>query len=497
MARLAARHCTTLKKATKPIREAVAQSLLKQLDPAWQLSRNNKIIQRIFRFNDFQQTIGFVNAVAWIANHEDHHPDLKVAYNRCEVSYTSHVARGLTANDFICAAKIDLLIKKERAAKTAAKQVDKTSTIEVIKADEKDKGKGKPLAFDAAEADALLSKKTPPKTDTVAKQEEEDEFELIDPDEVATEKHLPDLEQTAAEKTAETAQPKNTIEPATVTNNAKVTAPTPEPKPTALNDVVKPTKPEKVSVAGESLSKKPSPSRLVAGTPKPRKSEDDLVATVILPPGMESVGQAASIDNKDIESTLVIPPEESPTPDINAKSAGSEKTGTLQDTIKTKRVSFEENAERTMVLAPKQVEEITAEAKSIKKAADLQAAEDQLAEEDEGDSTMILASNPKKALSEQPTTAEKVPDTTGQQQKNAASSEDELEKTLPLTSPPPTTGRSQSQPVNTESAVKNTASTNAQTGAHSKQEKTDSSIEDDETLVMHKNTYKPVKQDPK
>jgi 4a-hydroxytetrahydrobiopterin dehydratase len=54
--------------------------------------------------------MNFVNAVAWIANRENHHPDLKVGYNYCEINYKTHAISGLSENDFICAAKIDKLL---------------------------------------------------------------------------------------------------------------------------------------------------------------------------------------------------------------------------------------------------------------------------------------------------------------------------------------------------------------------------------------------------
>ena len=55
--------------------------------------------------------MAFVNAVAWIAHQEDHHPDLEVGYNRCHVRYSTHAIGGLSANDMICAAKIDDLLE--------------------------------------------------------------------------------------------------------------------------------------------------------------------------------------------------------------------------------------------------------------------------------------------------------------------------------------------------------------------------------------------------
>ena len=53
----------------------------------------------------------FVNATAWVSHHEDHHPDLEVGYNRCRVRYSTHSVGGLSENDFICAAKVDALMK--------------------------------------------------------------------------------------------------------------------------------------------------------------------------------------------------------------------------------------------------------------------------------------------------------------------------------------------------------------------------------------------------
>jgi 4a-hydroxytetrahydrobiopterin dehydratase len=76
----------------------------------WELSLDASEIQQTFRFKDFHQTMDFVNLVAEVAHQEDHHPDLVVGYNRCEVHYHTHAIGGLSDNDFICAAKIDALL---------------------------------------------------------------------------------------------------------------------------------------------------------------------------------------------------------------------------------------------------------------------------------------------------------------------------------------------------------------------------------------------------
>jgi len=68
-------------------------------------------ISKEYKFADFYETIAFVNALAYIANQEDHHPDLTVSYNKCSVSFSTHDAGGLTENDFICAAKVNALVR--------------------------------------------------------------------------------------------------------------------------------------------------------------------------------------------------------------------------------------------------------------------------------------------------------------------------------------------------------------------------------------------------
>ena len=83
---------------------------LSQLSPDWTLAADQRSISARFSFRDYYRTCAFVNAVAWIAHRENHHPDISFGYRECTVSWTTHAASGLTLNDFICAAKIDDLI---------------------------------------------------------------------------------------------------------------------------------------------------------------------------------------------------------------------------------------------------------------------------------------------------------------------------------------------------------------------------------------------------
>ena len=109
MSELAARKCKPCEGGMPPLDRDAAQQLLRQLASGWELTQEGRAIRREFGFRDFYRTMSFVNALAHVANIEDHHPDLEVGYNYCRVSYTTHAIRGLSENDFVCAAKVDLI----------------------------------------------------------------------------------------------------------------------------------------------------------------------------------------------------------------------------------------------------------------------------------------------------------------------------------------------------------------------------------------------------
>ena len=85
-----------------------AKKLLLELNN-WSLDETHQEIFKKFTFKNFHQTMEFANAVAWLANKENHHPDMKLSYNQCIIHYKTHAINGLSENDFICAAKIDSL----------------------------------------------------------------------------------------------------------------------------------------------------------------------------------------------------------------------------------------------------------------------------------------------------------------------------------------------------------------------------------------------------
>jgi 4a-hydroxytetrahydrobiopterin dehydratase len=61
-------------------------------------------------FSDYFRTMAFVNALAFVAHAEDHHPDLSVHYGRVLIRYSTHDVGGLSRNDVICAAKVEQLL---------------------------------------------------------------------------------------------------------------------------------------------------------------------------------------------------------------------------------------------------------------------------------------------------------------------------------------------------------------------------------------------------
>ena len=110
MNKLVDRHCKPCEGGVQPLQPAQVHELLAVLHDDWSLSDNGLEISRRFEFPAYSRTLGFTNAVAWIAISEGHHPVLTVSYGSCLVSYTTHAIDGLSDNDFICAAKIDRLI---------------------------------------------------------------------------------------------------------------------------------------------------------------------------------------------------------------------------------------------------------------------------------------------------------------------------------------------------------------------------------------------------
>jgi 4a-hydroxytetrahydrobiopterin dehydratase len=83
----------------------------------WALQQGK--ICKTFSFNNYYETLAFINAIAYVIHAEDHHPELVVTYNRCTVKFDTHSVNagrgGISENDFICAAKVDAIFQQSFA----------------------------------------------------------------------------------------------------------------------------------------------------------------------------------------------------------------------------------------------------------------------------------------------------------------------------------------------------------------------------------------------
>ena len=109
MSELTSKKCVPCEGGVQPLTRTQALDLMKQLHPEWKLAEDGKSIAAEWKFRNFFHTMSFVNALAHIANAEDHHPDVELGYGYCRIRYNTHAIGGLSENDFICAAKIDAL----------------------------------------------------------------------------------------------------------------------------------------------------------------------------------------------------------------------------------------------------------------------------------------------------------------------------------------------------------------------------------------------------
>ena len=108
MSEFARQHC---KAEVSQLSDKAIKTALEKISPEWVLNTEPQSISRAFKFRNYYETMAFVNVVATIAHQQDHHPDMNVSYNTCQVTYSTHSVGGLSENDFICAAKVDRCLK--------------------------------------------------------------------------------------------------------------------------------------------------------------------------------------------------------------------------------------------------------------------------------------------------------------------------------------------------------------------------------------------------
>jgi 4a-hydroxytetrahydrobiopterin dehydratase len=104
------KRCKPCESGTPPLNETEENTFLKMV--AWEIDRTGvHMIRKIFSFKNFKEAIAFTDRVAVLAEQEQHHPDLHISYRKVIVELHTHTVLGLSANDFIMAAKIDRVAK--------------------------------------------------------------------------------------------------------------------------------------------------------------------------------------------------------------------------------------------------------------------------------------------------------------------------------------------------------------------------------------------------
>lgn len=101
-------HCVPCEGGTKPMEKGEIAKYLSLLKSPWAV-KDDKELERKFKFKDFKGAMSFVNKVAEIAEQEGHHPDIEISYNRVEIELSTHAIGGLSTNDFILASKIETI----------------------------------------------------------------------------------------------------------------------------------------------------------------------------------------------------------------------------------------------------------------------------------------------------------------------------------------------------------------------------------------------------
>ncbi len=105
MTQLAEKRCIPCRGGVPPLTADQIAPLLDQLQ-GWEVVEAHHL-RKLVRFPDFAEALAFVNQVGEVAEAEDHHPDIYLAWGKAEITLWTHKINGLTESDFVLAAKID------------------------------------------------------------------------------------------------------------------------------------------------------------------------------------------------------------------------------------------------------------------------------------------------------------------------------------------------------------------------------------------------------
>ncbi len=101
--------CVPCEGGVDPMTKMDAESMRDFHVKDWEISDDAKHISKKFKFKDFKDALEFVNKVGAIAESEGHHPDIELGWGKVNITLTTHAIGGLSQNDFIVAAKINVI----------------------------------------------------------------------------------------------------------------------------------------------------------------------------------------------------------------------------------------------------------------------------------------------------------------------------------------------------------------------------------------------------
>ena len=112
---LSSRRCRPCKGDEPPVKGAAIEKLRRQLAKGWLMVREHHL-EKDFAFKDFKDALAFVVKVGELAETEGHHPDIYLTWAKVRLTIWTHRIDALTENDFILAAKVDLLAPRAAPA---------------------------------------------------------------------------------------------------------------------------------------------------------------------------------------------------------------------------------------------------------------------------------------------------------------------------------------------------------------------------------------------
>jgi len=119
---LTQKKCVPCEGGTPSLTKEKVDEYLKEVQ-GWEV-KDNKVIEKVFSFKTFRESIDFVNQAAGIAEQEQHHPDMHIRYKKVTLELTTHAIKGLSENDFIMASKIDVMYGwQEKVEKVVIKKL--------------------------------------------------------------------------------------------------------------------------------------------------------------------------------------------------------------------------------------------------------------------------------------------------------------------------------------------------------------------------------------